>query len=176
MSRSYTISGYLVRFLTPALPALCRAIAAAIVGRPSEQVGDTRVRPPGVLGLSVAGATLAGAAALAVFVAVAAVTPVLPEVSALAPRAEVQGGSVVLSWDAPQAPARLGYQLTRWRRPGEEPTLVLGGTATSATDKPGPGSWWYRVAITPGSDPSGWPPRVPLGVSRPVLVKVPAEG
>jgi hypothetical protein len=47
---------------------------------------------------------------------------------------------------------------------------------TALTNAPGPGVWWYRVAINPGPTPHGWPPGVTLAFSEPVRVVVPPRG
>ena len=73
----YSISETMIRYLTPALPALCVAIGCAVVGH--RRVSDTtsRLAPPGRAALVASIAAVIGAIALAVFVAAAPVVPLL---------------------------------------------------------------------------------------------------
>jgi len=53
--------------------------------------------------------------------------------------------------------------------PGEG---ILNTAEESAADRPGPGVWWYRVAITPYYRTDRWTPTPAVGQSPPVRVVV----
>ena len=170
----YSISEFMLRFMTPALPALCLAAGCALVGRPR---ADTHVTagPPGRVGTVLCCGAVVGVAALAVLVAVAPVRPVLPVVPSLSVTGVRVGPErVAISWHEPDAPATLWYEVTRSRRAARSSAehSIWSGGSTRITDRPGPGTWWYRVYLTPRSRPSGWTPSPPLGVSAPVRVVV----
>jgi hypothetical protein len=92
----------------------------------------------------------------------------------MAPVGKLLGpGHVVVSWHAPDAPALLGYQVARSRgaRPGVE-RRIWGGLATTITDRPGKGTWWYRIYVTPGFHPDGLPPSRVFAESAPIRLVV----
>ena len=73
----YSISGYLVRFMTPAMPMLCLAVAAAVTGNGGDGEaagGGAAARAPGRLAVGVGLASLVAAAALSASVALAPVS------------------------------------------------------------------------------------------------------
>lgn len=112
----YAISEYMIRFLTPAIPALCLAIACALIGGNRAEGEELPLTPPGRAATAGAIAASVGAVALAVFFAVAPVVPVLPTVPSMSPRGAVDdAGRVLLVWNAPEAPARLSYEVRRSR-------------------------------------------------------------
>jgi hypothetical protein len=123
------------------------------------------------------GAAVVAAVALAVFVAVAPMTSVRPQMPSfvIASHVDPASGSVVLLWKAPAAPATLAYSV--FRSPGDEHSgdreFVWAGTATTTSDRPRSGVWQYRVYVTPSYRPGGLPPGVPLGVSPPVRAVIP---
>ena len=129
------------------------------------------VSPPGRLSVAACGAAVIAAVALAVFVAVAPMTPVRPEMPSfvIASHVDAASGTVVLRWKAPAAPATLAYSV--FRSPGGEHSgdreFVSAGTATTTSDHARSGVWQYRVYVTPSYRPGGLPPGVPLGGSAP---------
>jgi hypothetical protein len=154
----YSISEFMLRFMTTALPALCLACGAAIVRAPvSEAVGDARPPRPPVVGLELAAA--AGAAALAIFVGLAPFRPVIPVVRSLTPQLKALGrpGWVGISWRPPSAPATLTYRVDRARTPDGDEQSIWVGVRTAIRDHPPGGSWWYRVYIEPSASPDGLP-------------------
>ncbi len=89
------------------------------------------------------------------------------------PVARVSGPEVRLQWKEPPAPVELTYQVIRSRRLGSSTERVIGiPDGAAVLDRPGPGVWWYRVAITPGARPGGWPPSVVVAFSPPIRVFV----
>jgi hypothetical protein len=170
----YSISEFMIRFLTPALPGLCIAIGCAVVGRRRSEDVSAIVAPPGRAATAVSTAAVLGAVALTVFVAVAPVVSDLPTVSSMSPRGTVtEARRVDVSWDAPESPARLSYQVTRSRGPsGKERSLGI-TDSTTMTDRPTQGTWWYRVYLVPSYRPHGWSTSRTLGISEPVRIVVP---
>ena len=162
----YSISEFMLRFLTPALPALCLAAGCALVGR-SRLQAPVAIRRPGWVATLACGGAAVGAAALAVLVAVAPLRPILPVVPSLAADAVASGGRVTVSWHAPAAPASLAYEVSRSREagPSGDDAKIWRGLATTIDDRPGPGTWFYRVYLTPTSTPRAgrrafrWGPR-----------------
>ena len=161
----YSISEFMLRFLTPALPGLCLAAGCALVGRrQTGESGAVSVSPPARLSVAACGAAVIAAVALAVFVAVAPMTRVIPQMPSfvIASHVDPASGTVVLRWKAPDAPATLAYGVFR-KRSGEDSAdqeFVWAGTATTTSDRPGPGVWRYRVLVNPGYRPGGLPPAV----------------
>jgi hypothetical protein len=170
----YSISEFMLRFMTPALPALCLAAGCALVGRSREGYRIPTLAAPGRVSTSLCVAAVVAAAGVAAFVGVAPLRPVVPVVRSMAPVGRVLSpGHIAVSWHAPDAPASLGYQVSRSRgaRPGAE-LRIWGGLATTITDRPGAGTWWYRIYVTPGFQPGGLPPSRALAESAPVRLVV----
>jgi hypothetical protein len=170
----YSISEFMVRFMTPALPAICLAAGAALVGKrtPSTAAAAAPVRRRGLLA---GAAVLAAAAALAVFVGLAPVRPLLPVLDSMRVHAAAvtPPHTLDLSWERPPAYATLGYQVERAQeRDFTDARIVAAGVGTTAVDHPGAGTWWYQVLVTPGPSPGGWPPGRAFAVSRDVRVVI----
>ena len=71
----------------------------------------------------------------------------------------------------PDAPAKLYYEVTRRGDDGSE-RLIWGGLGRRLTDRPGPGTWTYRVEVVPSFHPTGIPPARVFALSRPVRIAV----
>jgi len=171
----YAISSTLLRYATPALPLVCLAAGGALAGRPAEPVQTAR--SPGRLALGLGAAAVAAAVALAVWIPLAPPGNGFPTLESMRPRAEVRGATVFLRWNEPSAPARLTYQVSRSRANPElagveEDRLTGISRGAEAVDRPGPGTWWYQIKVTPGRAPNGWPPGISLAESPPLRVIV----
>ncbi len=154
----YSISEFMLRFMTTALPALCLACGAALVRRGvDEPLLDAAPFGSPLAALEVAG--LAGSAVLAIVVGLAPFRPVVPVVGALTPRVTPlrRPGWVGISWRSPGAPATLTYRVNRSRTRNGAQQSIWVGIRTAIRDHPEPGPWWYRVYIEPSSSPSGLP-------------------
>lgn len=156
----YSISEFMLRFMTTALPALCLACGAAI-GRARRDPALEDARSLGRVSTAAAVLALVAAAGLAILVGVGPLRPVIPVVGSMSPTVTKlrRLGWVVVSWHAPSAPAKLTYRVNRARslsRPASE-TSIWVGVRTAIRDRPPRGTWWYRVYVEPGSDPGGLP-------------------
>lgn len=181
----YAISGTLLRFVSPALPALCLAVAAALVGRPGKS-RPPAVRAPARAGAALALAVVAAAAGYAVWIHGAPFRSDTATVASMAPTASVVGGEVRLVWQEPDSPAELTYLVVRSRRRDPDPETISRGiqfggrpgegilntSEERAVDRPGPGVWWYRIAITPYYRTDRWTPAPAMGQSPPLRVVV----
>jgi Dolichyl-phosphate-mannose-protein mannosyltransferase len=168
----YSISEFMLRFMTPALPALCLAAGGALV-KPATAARRWEVSAPGRASVAFWGAAVAGAAVLAVFIGLAPLRSVLPEVRSMAPRGEKVGhGRVAVTWQAPSASMTLAYQAFRSREgdPTLAARLIWGGVRRRFTDRPGAGTWLYRLYVTPGYHPGGLPPGPAFAVAPPLKV------
>ena len=192
----YAIDSTYLRLIMPALPALFLAAGGALVGRATSPQPVAR-RAPGFLPCVLAGIAVVAAVVVAVWferappasldttVFALSRTTVDP---ALTPSVRVDGPDVELAWREPSGPAEPAYYVLRntaaqpaastarrgfhWRgAPGGTPFVVPRGE-TSFIDRPGPGTWWYRVVVAPGHLPGGWPPEATASASPPVRAVV----
>jgi hypothetical protein len=156
----YSISEFMLRFMTTALPALCLACGGALVGR-REGAPAAVARPLGRWAIAVGAVGVAACVALAVFTGFAPFRPVLPVLHSLQPTASpaARPGWVAISWPKPSAAAALVYRVNRYRTPSptERGVSIWTGGKTTIHDHAGPGSWWYRVEIMPSAHPGGEP-------------------
>ena len=133
----YSISGYLVRFMTPALPALCLAVAATVLSRRGASTEPVvEVRAPGRLRLRPVAPPSSRHSRCAGFVVSAPIRPVYPVLEALAPKLEVRDGTVLLEWREPPAPARLGYKVERTSPHGDVEPVVRGAGTNLRSGRP----------------------------------------
>ncbi len=181
----YSRSPNFVRYLGTVMPLFALSVGAALVGRPG--AAQSTATRPGKTSLALAAAALAGSIALAVWIAKAPPAPAVPTVESMRLTASVHGPDVRLQWHEPEAPAQLTYTVIRYDRAprpsqfgfqgrgdGARPSAEIGGVRTGqAADRPGPGVWWYRVAITPYRERDHWTPTVTMGLSGVVRVVVP---
>jgi Dolichyl-phosphate-mannose-protein mannosyltransferase len=179
----YSIGPHFLRIATPLVPLLCLAAGAALF--PAEP--ERSERPLGHWALAVPAVVLGGAVALAAWLTVAPKDPP-HELQALRPAASVANRAVTLGWRPPRAPALLSYTVWRSRSLAVPPDTVIRGFrwsfehpdavtalqgAPRLVDRPPPGTWFYRVLLTPGPNSHAWPPEVPVATSPPVRVTVP---
>ncbi len=179
----YSIGVHFLRIASPLIPLLALAAGASLVSDAGRRRPAARLRRGS--GAVVVGA-LAAAAGLSAWLAVMPASPLL-QLESLRPAASQTAGTVTLHWRRPSAPARLSYQVTRahslavpqgsfvrgfhWSFEQSGRTIPV-RYGTTFTDHPPPGTWWYRVLITPAADPDAWPPGVPVVASPPVRVVV----
>lgn len=155
----YSISEFMLRFMTTALPALCLACGAALGSLRRPRPVPVAARPLGRWTLAASGAALGGAVALAVFVGLAPRRPVLPVVASMRPTATplARPSWVRIVWRGPDAPATLTYRVNRYELPRGRAKSVWVGVRTTIRDRPGRGRWRYLVLIEPGASPGGLP-------------------
>ena len=174
----YSISEFMLRFMTTALPALCLACGAGLTFRREPGPPPAPARPLGLPALALGVTTLAGAVALAVFVGVAPSQPVLPVVASLRPTVTParRAGWVTVSFRAPSSNGvAYAYRVNRSRGPAAvDETSIWTGVKTRIRDRPGRGVWWYRVYVEPSAHPHGQPIGThPFAVSAPGRVALP---
>jgi hypothetical protein len=179
----YSIGDHFLRIASPLIPLVALAAGAALVTDAGARRPAKRL-PHGSRAVVVA--ALAVAAGLSAWLAVMPASPLL-QLETLRPAASQTAGTVTLRWRRPSAPARLSYQVTRassltvpagsfvrgFHWSFEQPKRAIPVRhGTTFIDHPPPGTWWYRVLITPAADPDAWPPGVPVVASPPVRVVV----
>lgn len=178
----YGIGDTIVRYMTPALPAIALAAGAALAGDPPGE-GPVRAQSPRAGAVVAIALVLAGSAALSAWIAVATPAPNIVVVGRT--QASVRGRTVTVSWRPPSAPADLSYYVLRSRERFSTATVrgfswlplprgrSVGLQATTSTDHPpGRGTWWYRPLIAPGARDQGWPPGPPVAALPAVRVVV----
>jgi hypothetical protein len=193
----YAIDSTYLRLILPALPLLALAVGGALVGGRPDAFRAARSGRPGVVATALAAAVACACVALAVWIHGA--RPAGPDTAIYAlglttvthsmhPAASVDNGTVRLRWSDPSAPADLAYIVLRtkapqptgplrrgfqWNGPPGDGLIYIPRHRRSASDRPPPGTWWYRVAIAPGHLPGGWPAEATAAVSPPLKVVVP---
>jgi hypothetical protein len=194
---SSVYAGSFFRLLEPAYPAFLLLLAALALLVPRARPAAIAPRRPASRRAAILAVVVLGAFPLAF---VAAARPAAPRSfadfpgSALAVRivdlhlsATVRGGTVRLAWPAHEAAtATVGYRVRRAATPLQDCEQLPGGSrdcvlgsdglppthATTYVDRPGPGTWIYRVAVVAASN-GDLSSADPLLLSEPVTVTVP---